>query len=189
MSNYKYHSQLTAPQGSVQLLTELNTNLGFIPNVFAITAQSPGALKGLVGLTTCFSQSTFTAQEQQIILLATSTENECVYCVAGHTAFANSIDMDADVIAAMRNKQKVEDYRFNTLSQTVRGLIKSRGQLSPQHLSEFFTAGFTQAQFLELVMGICVKTFTNYISNALTVKLDQQFTAYAWQRPKHKQVA
>ncbi|MEW6996776.1 carboxymuconolactone decarboxylase family protein [Colwelliaceae bacterium BS250] len=186
MSIYKCHTAITAPQPSVQIMRTLETNLGFIPNVFAIIAESPSALKGLVDLHTCFTDSTFTAQEQQIILLATSTENECVYCVAGHTAFAKSIGMDDGIVQAMRNKQVVPHHRFNALSNTVRALIQCRGQISAEQLNNFFAVGYTKAQLLELVMGICVKTFTNYISNALTIPLDQAFAEYAWQRPNDR---
>ena len=186
MSTYQCHTAITAPQDSVAIMQTLETNLGFIPNVFAIIAESHVALKALVDLNNSFIASTFTSPEPQIILLATSTKNECVYCVAGHTAFAKSINMDERVIAAMRNKHVVDHHRFNTLSNTVRALIQTRGQISAQHLQQFFAAGYTKAQLLELVLGICVKTFTNYISNALTIPLDQAFAEYAWQRPSEK---
>lgn len=183
MNNYTYHTVATASIKSSEVLTGIENEVGFIPNVFAIVAESSIALEGLVNLNMAFSQSSFNDEEKQIILMATSTTNECIYCVAGHTAFAEMLEMSDKTITALRNQQDIEDNRYNTLADTVRLLIQYKGQVSSDVLSNFVNAGYSKAQFLELIMGICVKTFTNYVSNSLNIELDDVFKPYAWQRP------
>lgn len=183
MNHLIYHTIDSAPSESKEILNVINSTIGFIPNIFSVIANSSSALSGFVGLNTEFSQSSFTPQEQQVILMATSTENECVYCVAGHTAFAQKLNIPAEDISALRHQHNTSNKNFNVLTNTVRQLIINKGRISADILATFFAAGYTQAQFLELVMGICVKTFTNYISNALTVELDDAFKPFAWQRP------
>jgi uncharacterized peroxidase-related enzyme len=182
-NNFNIYPSGTAPIGSQPFLESFQEILGFIPNIFAVTAESSLALKSLVDLNNAFAMSQFSAQEQQIILLATSTENECVYCVAGHTAFAEQLNMDPSLVDAMRNKQALGDQKLNTLSNIVRQLVIHRGRISEQVMDDFLQAGYSKEQFFELVLGICVKVFTNYVSNALSVPVDKEFEAYAWQRP------
>lgn len=98
MTKFTYHTIDTAPGDSKETLASLKSVMGFIPNIFSVVASSSSALSGLVHLTTKFSHSSFTPQEQQVILIATSTENECVYCVAGHSAFAKTLNISAEDI-------------------------------------------------------------------------------------------
>lgn len=86
----------------------------------------------------------------------------------------------------MRHKENTNSHRYNVLANTVRQLVINKGRVSEDTLVSFIAGGYDQAQFLELVMGICVKTFTNYVSNALSVELDDAFKSYAWLRPSEK---
>jgi uncharacterized peroxidase-related enzyme len=188
MKNFNIYTIDTAPQESKALLENLQAGMGFVPNIFAVTAESSLALENLVCLNGAFAESQFSAQEQQIILLATSTENECVYCVAGHTTFAKQLDMAPSLVNDMRTKQSLEDPKLNALSTIVRQLVIHRGRIDDRVMDDFLAAGYTKAHFLELVLGICVKTFTNYVSNALTVPVDEQFEEFAWERPSSERL-
>lgn len=183
INNFNIYLSDTAPIVSQAFLESFQENLGFIPNIFSVTAESSLALKSLVNLNNAFSTSQFLPHEQQIILLATSTENECIYCVAGHTKFSEQLNMDPAIVAAMRNKQALSDTKLNALSTMVRQLVIHRGRISEQVMDDFLQAGYSKEQFFELVLGICVKVFTNYVSNALSVPVDKEFEAYSWQRP------
>ena len=183
MATFKIHTPQSAPDQSVDILEGVKANIGFIPNVFATIAESPAALSGIVSLGEAFASSTFTSEEQQIIQLAASTENECVYCVSGHTAFAQDLDISDAVVSSLRSKAPVPDDRLQALSKIVRSLIQNRGHVAQNEIDTFIGAGYTRAQFLEVVLGISVKTFSNYVSIALNIPLDEQFRKYAWSRP------
>jgi uncharacterized peroxidase-related enzyme len=183
MTDFDIHTITTAPEKSSALLSGVKTSMGFIPNVFAVIAESPQALEGFISLNSLFGASSFTGEEQLVIQLAASIQNECVYCVAGHSAFADSLGVAQEGVCAMREGRVVENPRLQVLNHTVKELIQGGGQVSETVVSEFLAAGFSKAQFFEVVLGICVKTFSNYVSNALTVPLDQAFQAHAWERP------
>jgi alkylhydroperoxidase/carboxymuconolactone decarboxylase family protein YurZ len=67
----------TTPETSKPLLE--NTRR-FIPNMMATFANSPIVLQGYLALEDVFERGSFTPKERQIILLATSVENDCSYC-------------------------------------------------------------------------------------------------------------
>jgi len=181
MNTLTLHTTASAPKNSVAYLQALEDNLGFIPNVFAVIAESPSALAGLMALNEHFAESSFTSEEQQVIQLATSSENECGYCMAGHTAFSCQINMPEDITNAMRSQETIPNARLQTLNNLTKILINKKGQVTEEDTRDFYAAGFTHAQFLELIMGVCVKYFTNFVGNALQLPLDDAFKAYAWE--------
>ena len=114
-------------------------------------------------------------------MLATSTENNCVYCVAGHTAFAHQIHMAEQTIEAMRNMNPLGDEKLQALNHIVRQMVQHRGRVSEESIRNFLAVGYTRQQFFEVVIGVCLKTFSNYVSIGLELTLDEGFKAFAWE--------
>jgi uncharacterized peroxidase-related enzyme len=182
MFNFPIHNSNSAPDKSRELLQQITANFGFAPNIFAVTAESAPTLAGLVAVNDAFANSSFTPQEQQIILMAASVENTCTYCVAGHTLMAGGAGLSEDVVDAIRTEQRSDQPRYAILGKLVSELMRSRGRVDEKTLSEFLEQGYSKAQFFELVLGVCVKTYTNYVSNALNLTLDDAFKPYHWER-------
>jgi AhpD family alkylhydroperoxidase len=122
-----------------------------------------------------FSECTFTATEKETIEIVTSIENGCKYRVAGHSAFAAMQQVDEDIVNALRQNKPIDDLRIEALATFVRKMIRSKGRVTQKDLILFFDAGFTKAQFIEVVLGISLKFFTNFISNAVSLPLDPIF--------------
>ena len=181
MKAFNIHTVDTAPAGSEELLKSVKKKIGFIPNVFATIAESPEALHGFVTLNGAFGESSLSPEEQQIVLLATSTENNCVYCVAGHTAFAHQMHMAERHIEEMRNMNPLEDEKLQALNNIVREMVKHRGRVSEEDIRNFLAVGYTRQKFFEVIIGVCVKTFSNYVSIGLELDLDEEFKAFAWE--------
>ena len=181
MKTFNLHTVDSAPGGSKELLKGVQKKIGFIPNVFATIAESPEALDGFVALNGAFGASSLSPEEQQIVMLATSTENNCVYCVAGHTTFAHQIHMAEKTIEAMRNMNPLEDEKLQALNNIVRQMVRHRGRVSEEGIRNFLAVGYTRQQFFEVVIGVCLKTFSNYVSIGLELTLDDVFKAFAWE--------
>ena len=184
MKNFIIHSADTAPKKSQPLLKQIADDIGFTPNIFAVTAESDQALSGLMEINNAFSKSSFTAEEQQVILMATSVANGCVYCVAGHTLMAKGLGIPEEIIESLRTLGPINHHRYAALHKVVNELIQYRGRIDASTLSHFMAQGFSKAQFFELVLGISEKTFTNYVSNALSLTVDDAFKPYQWDLPE-----
>lgn len=181
MKAFNLHTLDSAPPGSKASLEGVKQKIGFIPNVFATIAESPEAFEGFIALNNAFGASSLSPEEQQIVMLATSTENSCSYCVAGHTAFAHQMDMAEQDVEAMRNMKPLEDEKLQALNSIVRQMVKKRGRISEDDIRNFLAVGYTKRQFFEVVTGVCVKTFSNYVSIGLELTLDDVFKAFAWE--------
>lgn len=191
MTIFNIHNKTdNTPEQSKALLAELTQQIGFAPNVFSATAESPLALAGFIQMNNAFANSSFTDQEQQVILLAASVENGCQYCVAGHTAMAKGLNMEHNVVCSIREEASLSDERLTILRGLTQQLLENKGAVEQQILRKFIQAGYSQAQFFELVLGLCVKTFSNYVSNALKIPLDKAFQPHEWKRSQpHKKIA
>ncbi len=181
MNTFTIHTKETASSPADATLSDLESALGFVPNVFAVIAESAPALQACVGLTNHLSRSSLTATEREIVQITTSVENNCGYCVAGHTAFAAMQGVPADVVDAARGGRAIADDRLEALRRLTRALVRQKGNVDQGALDGFFAAGYTREQVLEVILAICGKYFTNLTNAVAGIPLDEQFVDHAWQ--------
>lgn len=181
------HDETTAPESSQPTLSAVKKANGFIPNLFRALANSPSSLNGFVALVGANDDGSLSPAERQIVQLAASIENESRYCVAGHSTFAESIGMPLETIAAIRGGEKLGDKRYQALIDFTRSLVRNRGQVSRRDRAEVEAAGFGAEQILEIIIGVALKTVTNFVSGAFELPLDGQFQPHTWApvSPKH----
>jgi len=180
MKHFTVYSKQTANRAAAELLDAVENMIGFVPNIFGVIAASTPGLHGFVELNNQFALSSFDETEREIIQTATSVERECTYCVAGHTAFAHMQKVDTDVIDAIRNNQPVADSKLQALNVFTRALVTSKGMIHSLVLEDFLAAGYQPRQVLEVILGICVKTFSNLTNNTIGIPLDDEFKPYQW---------
>ena len=166
----------TAPEASRPMLEKVKKSLGFIPNLMAIFANNPVVLDGYLALGAVFEKGSFTPTERQIILLAVSVENNCNYCSTAHSQIAKSLlHTPAEVIAAIQNSTPVPDAKLNALVTLVRELVHERGYAKEKTIQKFLAAGYKKEQVMELLLGIALKTISNYLDHISPAPLDRSF--------------
>jgi uncharacterized peroxidase-related enzyme len=170
----------TAPEASKPLLESIRKSIGFIPNMMATFANNPVVLQGYLALEEVFERGSFTPKERQIILLATSVENDCNYCTAAHSTIAQSfLFTSAAIVAAVLNGQPVPDTKLNALVAVVTEVVRERGNVRDKTLETFIAAGYKKEQVMELLLGIALKTISNYLDHICPTAIDQEFKAAA----------
>lgn len=180
MTSFSIQTRESALIGSRDILAEIEDMAGFVPNVFGLIAISPVALAAIHSMNDFFRQSSFTPQEQEIIALVTSVENQCAYCIAGHTTFAGALSIDRKVIDDIRRSGETADNRIEALRHFVSLLVRQRGAVSVQEVDLFLAQGFTESQIFELIIGIATKVVTNFASKVAKIPVDDEFKANAW---------
>jgi uncharacterized peroxidase-related enzyme len=160
--------------------------LGFIPNMYANMANSPGALETYgVGYNFFRSDSGFAPAEQEVVFLTISHENGCEYCMAAHSMVGEKMSrVPAPVLGALRAGLPLPDAKLQALSVFTRVMVASRGKPSRQDLQAFLTAGFSERQVLEIILAIAVKTISNYSNHVFHTDVDPVFAAYRWETPR-----
>ena len=182
MNSFKLHTIESAPAGSASTLKAALKSFGLIPNLFAVLAESPSAVKAYLQLGQLMEESAFTPEEQQVIFLAVNVENGCAYCVAAHSFMAcNVAKASDDTINALRKASDLPDAKLNALTEFTRALVRKRGWVADsQERKDFLAAGYTQQHVLEVVLGVAMKTLANYVNHIADTPVDTVFVGEAW---------
>ncbi|CAG0986593.1 hypothetical protein PHYC_02058 [Phycisphaerales bacterium] len=173
----------TAPAASRDLLKAVHGKFGFVPNLLGACANAPALLEGYLALAGTFDKTSLSPTERQVVLLATSFENGCEYCMAAHTAIAGMQKVDQGVVAALRENTPIADARLEALRSFAADTVRTRGWPASGSIARFTAAGYTAAQALEVVLGIGVKTISNYVNHLAGTPLDAAFTPAKWAKP------
>ena len=175
MSEFITHTLETAPQTSRSLLQSAEKQLGFIPNLYAVMAESSAALEAYQSLTKIFEKTAFTATEKQLVLLSISRYRNCSYCLAAHGSIAKMQKVPADIVSAVYYKQPLSDSKLEALRDFTHAVLEADGWISKQALQVFYQAGYQQQHVLEVILAISFKTLSNFINHINDTPIDAQF--------------
>ena len=154
---------------------------GFVPNLIGVLAESPAVVEAYLTLAKIFDKSSLSPVERQVAILSISRVNECDYCMAAHSAIASMQKVPADVIQAIRNDRPIADEKLEALRSFAATVIEKRAWLSDDDIATFRSAGYSQAQILEVVLAASFKTLSNYANHLAETPLDDAFSSRAWQ--------
>jgi len=168
-------SQENAPESARPLLNKAEEKYGFVPNILGVMANSPALLEAYMSLSQIFEKTDFSAAEKQTVLLAVSRENGCDYCMAAHSGIAKMQGVDEAVIQAINNGDQLPDDKLDALFKFTQAMVDKRGRPSDDDLQAFFDAGYSEAQVQDVIVGIGMKTLSNYNNHIADTPVDEQF--------------
>jgi AhpD family alkylhydroperoxidase len=161
-----------APDSSKPLLEEIRKSQGFIPNLMAVFANSPSVLEAYRAPEAVWEDGSFHPRDRQLILLAASVENHCKYCIAAHsTILKNKPWTPREVVSAIRNNRRISDAKIDSLVT----LVRERGHARQETIQKFIAVGYGHQQVMELLIGIALKTISNYLEHICQVPEDEVF--------------
>jgi uncharacterized peroxidase-related enzyme len=182
MSRLPLQTIESAPEASRSYLEKALANNGFLPNLVASLANAPTALEAYLTVAEINGRSGLTLAERETVQITAAGIHGCGFCVAGHTAVAlKKAQLDAPVVEAIRNQAAIGDARLNAVAVFTREVIAARGAVSDEALETFRTAGFTDANALEVVLGVSLATLCNFANNLSQNELNPQLAAYRWE--------
>lgn len=176
--NFTIYNTDNAPEESKPLLNATKENFGFVPNLLGEFAEAPAVLEVYLKLNEIVGKTTFSAQEQQLAILSVSIENECHYCSAIHsTILKNQLNVDEQIVNAVRNGESVPHEKYNALVNYVRSVVRKRGFVDDSKIESFIDAGYTKQNVLEVNLIAALKTISNYTNHIANTPLDEAFEA------------
>lgn len=182
MTEFTLHDESTAPEASKPLLAKSKAAFGRVPGLHAVMAEAPGLLEGYQKLHELFVNSSFDKDELTVVWQAINVENECHYCVPGHTAIANAMGVDAEITEALRNETPLPNARLEALRDFTLALVRERGFLDDATVQKFLDAGYTKQQVLEVILGYSQKIMSNYTNHLAKTPVDRVNEKYAWEK-------
>ena len=173
-----------APDASKSGLELSQKANGFLPNLVRLLANAPVALEAYQTLSGINARSGLRLAEREAIQITAAATHGCGFCVAGHTIVAyKRAHLSETVVNALRNNVHVPDERLNSIAEFTRAVIRSRGNVNDDELKAFQEAGFTDANALEVVLGVSLATLCNFANNLGRSDLNSEYVPYAWTNP------
>lgn len=161
-----------APTVTRPLLKAVEQQLGVVPNLFRVIANSPAALEGYLGLSAALAKGTLNAQTRERIALAVAELNGCTYCLSAHTAIAKNISkLDDAEITANRNGTS-NDPEADAAVRFAAKIVLAHGHVGDADLAAVRQAGFSDAQIIEIVLHVALNTLTNYVNEVAGTEID-----------------
>ena len=180
---FPLHDETTAPEAARDALARTRGNFGMIPNLERVMANAPALLAAYSAAWDLFDTSSLTPIERQVVYQTANFENDCAYCVPWHTLLSEKAKMRPSDVEALRSGGALSDAKLEALRSFARQLIQNRGRVSQADLDAVFAAGYGPQQALEVVLGLAVKTMSNYTNAIAGTPLDSAVQGLRWRKP------
>jgi uncharacterized peroxidase-related enzyme len=162
----------TAPQAAKPLLEAVNKQFGTVPNLFRVVANSPAALEGYLGLNGALAKGVLDGKTRERIALAVAEINGCNYCLSAHTYIGKNLaKLDDAEMTANRNGAS-NDPKADAAVRFATAMTHERGHVSDAQLAAVKSAGFNDAEIVEIVAHVALNTLTNYMNEVAKTVID-----------------
>lgn len=170
MSTFNVPTREEVSPANQQLFDQLKKAVGFVPNLYATYAYSDNALANYLSLNN--AKSSLKAKEKEVVNLAVSEVNNCVYCLSAHTAIGKMNGFTDEQILELRAGYASFDSRLDALAKLSRNITVNRGNIDQNVLDNFFANGWTKANLIDAIVLVGDKTISNYVHKATQVPVD-----------------
>ncbi|MEM0933253.1 MAG: carboxymuconolactone decarboxylase family protein [Bacteroidota bacterium] len=170
MSNFNVPKREEVSSNNQALFDNLEKAVGFVPNLYATYAHSENALGNY--LTFSNAKTSLTAKQKEVVNLAVSQVNECIYCLSAHTAIGKLNGFTDDQILELRSGSASFDTKLDALAKLARNITENRGATDAAVLENFFEAGWTKENLIDTIVLVGDKTISNYIHSTTKVPVD-----------------
>ena len=161
----------SAPEASKPVLEKIKAKFGRVPNIFATVANSPAALKALMGIFGSLEEGAIGGKPHEAIALRVGEMNGCAYCTAAHTAKARMAGATEAETVAFR-KGESDDPKIKALLDLASALNEKRGAISDDELAAARATGLTDEQVMEALAIVVCNIFTNTVNALVKTELD-----------------
>jgi alkylhydroperoxidase family enzyme len=182
MKEFKLHTVETAPEQSKDMLEGAEKQMGTIPGLYAVMAESPETLTAYKQIHQQFTASSFDAEELTVVWQTINVEHNCHYCVPAHTGIAHSMNVDPAITEALRTQTAMPTAKLQALHDFTLAVVRERGNVSSEQLNDFFKAGYGQKQVLEVILGLSQKVISNYVNHVAKTPVDPMFETFSWSK-------
>lgn len=160
-------------------LEEVAERTGFLPNVFVALARRPSELAAFLDYHDALlgRDSGLTKAEREMIVVATSAANECLYCTVAHGAILRVRTRDAEIadrIAANWRTAPVTARQRAMLAFAVT-LARRPEDVTADALAELRAHGFTDDDIWDIGAVVSFFALSNRMAQLLDVQPNPEF--------------
>ncbi|MHB1576847.1 MAG: peroxidase-related enzyme [Candidatus Dormibacteria bacterium] len=172
-------------------IREIASKTGFVPNVFLALAHRPDELRAFMSYHDAVMerQGGLTKADREMIVVATSAQRGCPYCVVAHGAVLRIRARDpriSDWVAVNYRRAPITARQMAMLDYAVK-LSAVPEEVGEEDLDRLRTAGFDQEEIWDIASVVALFALSNRMALALDIQPNQEFFMMA--RVPREQVA
>ncbi|WP_106794073.1 carboxymuconolactone decarboxylase family protein [Aquimarina sp. Aq78] len=170
MSTFNVPTREEVNANNQAIFDNLNKALGFVPNLYATYAHSETALENYLNLSN--AKTSLSAKEKEVVNLAVSQVNDCIYCLSAHTAIGKMNGFTDEQILELRAGRASFDTKLNALAGLAKNITENRGKANQNVVDNFLTAGYSKGNLIDTIVLVGDKTISNYLHSTTQVPVD-----------------
>jgi len=161
-----------APGAAQANLEAVHKKLGVVPNMFRLIATSPAALEGYLAMSGALGKGAITPALAERIALAVAEVNRCGYCLSAHTYLARNLAKLDDAEITANRSGASNDPKTDAAIRFAAQVARARGHVGEDELKAVQSAGWTDAQLVEIVQHVALNVWTNYFNEVFKTEID-----------------
>ncbi|MHA7841770.1 MAG: carboxymuconolactone decarboxylase family protein [Winogradskyella sp.] len=170
MNTFNVPTRENVSENNQAIFDNLKKGLGFVPNLFATFAHSDTALENYLNFSN--AKTSLSAKEKEVINLAVSQVNDCIYCLSAHTAIGKMNGFTDEQILELRAGYSSVNKKLDALAKLAKNITQRKGRTDIDVLENFFNAGYTKANLIDTISLVGDKTISNYVHSTTQVPVD-----------------
>ncbi|XDZ66477.1 peroxidase-related enzyme [Alphaproteobacteria bacterium LSUCC0684] len=181
ISRYPVPEITSLPEDMREMIMAVQEKAGFVPNVFLGLAHRPDELRAFFAYHEVLMrrESGLTKAEKEMIVVATSAENDCLYCVVAHGAILRVYEKNpriADQIATNYRHAEISPRQKAMLDFAVAVANKS-SELAEADFSILREHGFSDEDIWDIGAISAFFAMSNRLASMLALRPNDEFYA------------
>ena len=169
----------TLPDDLKSKILEVQDKSGFIPNVFLALAHRPEEFRAFFSYHDALmnKESGISKGEREMIVVATSALNECLYCVVAHGAILRIREKNsliADQLATNYKKADITDRQRAMLDFAVK-VSRHANTISDEDIQALAKHGFSDQDVWDIGSIAAFFALSNRLANMANIRPNEEF--------------
>ena len=171
------------PDDIRSMIETVQEKSGFVPNVFLALAHRPDEFRAFFAAHDALMDKSegLSKAEREMIVVATSARNDCLYCVVAHGAILRIRAKDpliADQLATNPFKADLSD-RERTIVEFALRMVDDSGSVTDADITELRDRGLTMDEIWDIGAITAFFAMSNRLANLSSMRPNDEFYAMA----------
>jgi len=159
------------PEASKPMLDGVHKQLGVVPNMFRLIAQSPAALQGFTSNNGALTRA-LDVKTRERIALAVAQVNGCDYCLSAHSYLGLNLAKISPEEVARNRKGESGEAKADAAVRFAAKVVRERGYITDADIKAVRDGGFSDGQIIEILAVTAENIFTNLLNVVAETDID-----------------
>ncbi|XP_060741497.1 uncharacterized protein si:ch211-175m2.5 isoform X2 [Tachysurus vachellii] len=178
VSRYPVPYKKNLPYDIVELMEEVEIKGGFLPNVFKVLAHRPEEFRAFFAYYNLLmnKESGLSKAERELIVVATSAHNNCLYCVVSHSALHRIYSKKPTVADQVAVNYKVADITARERAMLDFAMTVCRSEtVTDEHFSSLEAHGFDREDIWDIAAIAAFFALSNRMAHLTDMRPNTEF--------------